>query len=203
MDAGFSKWAIAPRCHTVRMRDDLELIGGREKRAIVIVEHDPSWADAFACEHRRIATALAAAAHRIDHIGSTAVEGLPAKPIIDIDVSVSDIEDETSYLPALHDAGYRLRVREHGHRMVRAVDLSVHVHVCQAGSNWERRHLLFRDFLRASEVDRQAYAALKHALAAQEWPDMNAYADTKGPLIDQITGRAEKWANTTGWNLPR
>ena len=110
---------------------------------------------------RRIEDALGSAASRVDHIGSTAVPGLAAKPIVDIQVSVPDVEQESSYLEALVAAGYQLRVREQGHRMFRTPELDVHIHVCDAGSDWERRHLLLRDWLRESADDREAYAALK------------------------------------------
>src|SRR5579884_2135462 len=97
----------------------VELIGGPERRRIVIADYDPDWPARFRREQRRIAAALGPTAVRIDHIGSTAVPGLAAKPIIDIDVSVRDVEDETSYSTALEQAGYVLRVRERGHRMFR------------------------------------------------------------------------------------
>jgi GrpB-like predicted nucleotidyltransferase (UPF0157 family) len=97
------------------------------------------------------------------------------------------------------DAGYRLRVRQPGHRMVRTPALDVHVHICTAGSEWERRHLLFRDWLRANADDRDAYARLKRRLAEQDWPGMNAYADAKGPLIAEIITSAETWARSTDW----
>jgi GrpB-like predicted nucleotidyltransferase (UPF0157 family) len=179
--------------------EDTELIGGPEKREITIVAHDPTWADRFAAERARIVAALGSAARRVDHIGSTAVPGLAAKPIIDIDLSVADPDDEPSYLPALEGAGYRLRVRQPGHRMVRTDALDVHVHVCGVGSEWERRHLLFRDWLRRDAGDREAYAALKCALAEREWADMNAYAEAKGALIAEITARAQEWARGSGW----
>ncbi len=99
--------------------DEVELIGGPEKRSIVIVPYRPAWPATFEEHRRRIEDALGSVAFRVDHIGSTAVPGLAAKPIIDIQVSVSDIEDETPYLPVLVAAGYRLRVREPGHRMFR------------------------------------------------------------------------------------
>ena len=144
--------------------------------------------------------ALGEAALRIDHIGSTAVPGLVAKPIIDIDLSVADPDDEVAYLPQLAAAGYQLRVREPGHRMVRTPELDVHVHICGAGSQWERRHLLFRDWLRHNIQDRETYGTLKAALAQREWADMNLYAAATGPLIAAITGRAEQWATSSGWN---
>jgi GrpB-like predicted nucleotidyltransferase (UPF0157 family) len=181
------------------MPEDSELIGGPEKREIRIVTHDPTWPDRFAAERTRIVAALGTTARRVDHIGSTAVPGLAAKPIIDIDLSVPDPDDEPSYLPALERAGYRLRVRQPGHRMVRTEARDVHVHVCAEGSEWERRHLLFRDWLRRDAADRASYAALKRELAAREWPDMNAYADAKGALITEITARAEEWARGVGW----
>ncbi|MGY3555258.1 GrpB family protein [Williamsia sp. R60] len=176
-----------------------ELIGGIEKRAIVLVPYDDAWPRAFERERRRIAAALGEVAIRIDHIGSTSIPGLVAKPVIDIDLSVADPDDEASYLPALESAGYRLRVREPGHRMVRTASLDVHVHICRSGSDWERRHLLFRDWLRHDARDREAYGELKKSLAQRNWQDMNAYASAKGPLIEEITARAEKWAEHGAW----
>jgi GrpB-like predicted nucleotidyltransferase (UPF0157 family) len=84
---------------------------------------------------------------------------------------------------------------------VRTVDRSVHVHVCAEGSDWERRHLLFRDWLRHDKSDREAYASLKRELATRDWPDMNAYAAAKGTMIAEITARAEEWAaRAVDWN---
>lgn len=138
---------------------------------------------------------------RVDHIGSTAVPGLPAKPIIDIQLSVHDAEDEDSYLPGLIAAGYELRVRQPWHRMVRTPELDVHVHIRAAGSDWERRHLLVRDWLRQDSADRQAYLNLKQELARHDWRDMNGYAEAKGSLIISITERAEAWAHDTDWQM--
>jgi GrpB-like predicted nucleotidyltransferase (UPF0157 family) len=181
------------------MGDGVELLGGRERRRIELVPYDVSWPARFERERSRIAAALGDRVRRIDHIGSTAVVGLVAKPIIDIEVSVGDVENEESYVPALERAGYRLRVRESGHRMLRTAALDVHVHVCSAGSDWERRHLLFRDWLRRDVDDRERYAKTKRQLALRDWPDMNAYADAKGAVIEQITARAERWAAETLW----
>ncbi len=172
------------------MSSEIELIGGPEKRPVVIVEYRSEWATRFARERNRIAAALGPAAIRIDHIGSTAVPGLAAKPIVDIDVSVPDVDQEAIYLSALERAGYRLRVREAGHRMLRTPDLGVHVHVCTAGSEWECRHLLFRDWLRQSAEDRALYEATKRRLAAREWPTHNDYAAAKSTVIDQILERS-------------
>jgi GrpB-like predicted nucleotidyltransferase (UPF0157 family) len=181
--------------------DGVELIGGVEHREIRVVPHEPGWQVAFELQRRRIVDALGPRALRIDHIGSTAVPGLPAKPVIDIDLSVADADDEPAYLPALEAAGFVLRVREPGHRMVRTPELDVHVHVCTHGSDWMRRHLLFRDRLRADEADRAWYAATKLELARHDWPDMNAYAAAKNDVVAAITRNAERWAVETGWSV--
>jgi GrpB-like predicted nucleotidyltransferase (UPF0157 family) len=181
------------------MDDEVVLIGGPERRTIAIVSYDPSWAERFNHERSQILGALGTLARRIDHVGSTAVPGLAAKPIVDIDLSVDDPDDEAAYVPALNRAGYQLRVRERGHRMLRTADLDVHVHVCPAGGEWERRHLLFRDWLRVDAADRERYAAVKRQLACRDWSDMNAYADAKTVVIHEITARAERWARTTSW----
>nr|WP_225443496.1 GrpB family protein [Lolliginicoccus lacisalsi] len=177
------------------------MIGGTEKRDIRLVPYDSVWLSQFTNERGRIAMALGDLARRIDHVGSTSVVGLDAKPIIDIDVSVVDPEDEDTYLPQLEAVGYVLRVREFGHRMFRTADLGVHVHVCEAGSDWERRHLLFRDWLRRNDSDRDLYASVKQNLVQRDWSDMNAYAAAKTDVIAAIMPRAEAWASAVGWSV--
>lgn len=182
---------------------DAEIIGGQERRRLIIVEPDPTWVRRFETERRRIRDALGDVAVRIDHVGSTAVPRLAAKPIIDIEVSVADVEHEDSYKPTLERAGYEIRVREPAHRMFRTPGFDVHVHVCDRGGSWERRHLLFRDWLRASGPDRQLYAETKRALSRQDWPTMNHYADEKSGVIADIMSRAEAWAHSFDWTLDR
>jgi GrpB-like predicted nucleotidyltransferase (UPF0157 family)/GNAT superfamily N-acetyltransferase len=169
---------------------DTILIGGRERREIVIAEYDPGWPQRFAIERGKVAGALGAAALRIEHVGSTAVPGLAAKPIIDVLVMVPEIGDEDSYRPALERAGYELRVREPEHRMFRTPDRDVHVHLWGDGDPEVGRMLAFRDRLRESPSDLADYEQLKRSLAQREWSDMNHYADAKGPLIEAILARA-------------
>lgn len=180
--------------------DEAELIGGPEKRVIVIEPYNPEWPEIFDEHRRRITQALGDVACRVDHVGSTAVGGLAAKPIIDIQVSVPGVENESSYRDVLVAASYRLRVREPGHRMFRTPELDVHVHVCDSGSEWERRHLLLRDWLRHSAEDREAYARLKMQLQGQDWETMNHYADAKSAFTAEMTTRAEGWAASTEWS---
>ena len=166
------------------------LIGGPERRFITLADHDPAWAERFLVERDRIVAALGDRALRVDHVGSTAVPGLAAKPIVDIDVSVADVEDAEAWWPDLLTAGYVLRVREPGHAMVRTPERDVHVHVCSAGSDWEVRHLVFRDWLRTHVEDRQRYEDVKRSLAGREWADMNDYASAKDDVIADIMQRA-------------
>lgn len=148
-----------------------------------------------------IAMALGDTAVRIEHIGSTSVPGLAAKPIIDILVAVKDSADESCYRSQLEAAGYVLRVREpdwNQHRMFRTLEKNVHVHVYSAGCAEIERNLSFRDRLRTNVEDRQRYEKMKRALAQTDWPDMNAYADAKTDMIENIlsAARAPGWF---GW----
>jgi GrpB-like predicted nucleotidyltransferase (UPF0157 family) len=166
------------------------LIGGRERVAIRIADYDPAWPARFEQERTRIIDALPeGTAIRIEHIGSTSVPGLGAKPIVDILVTVADPDDEAAFAPALIAAGYVLRVHEPGHRMFRTPQRDVHVHVWADDDPEADRYLAFRDHLRASAEDRAAYERLKRELATREWADMNDYADAKGDLIRAILVR--------------
>jgi len=172
---------------------DEVLIGGREERVIEIVDYRPAWAERFGGERARIDAALGSIARSIDHVGSTAVPGLGAKPIVDIMVTVDDPDDESSYLPQLEQAGYVLRVREPQHRMLRTPELEVQVHIWTAGSDDERRHLIFRVRLRSSAEDRAEYERTKRELAGQH-RDVNHYANAKGALIGRIIENANREA---------
>jgi len=179
---------------------DVDLIGGPEKRQIILFPYDPSWAKDFEGERRKIDVALGLLPHRVEHVGSTAVPGLAAKAILDIQLSVPNVEDEDAYVPHLEPAGYTRRVREHGHRMLRTASLKAHLHVCDTGSDWERRHLLFRDWLRRSSEDRRSYDLAKRELARCDWPTMDHYADAKSDVITAIITRAEAWAAQARWS---
>ena len=167
----------------------VDLIGGVEKRALVLAAYDPTWPASYAEQERRIRAALGAAV-QVEHIGSTSVPGLAAKPIIDVLVTVEDITAEEDYLDQLLAAGFELRVREPGHRMVRTPARDVHVHVLQVGDEEADDYLLFRDRLRADPDDRELYERTKRALLEQDWTDMNEYADAKSEVIAGIKGRA-------------
>jgi GrpB-like predicted nucleotidyltransferase (UPF0157 family) len=165
------------------------LIGGVEKSEIKIVEYDTDWPTKFETHARLIANALGSFALRIEHVGSTSVPGLAAKPIIDILVVVADSADESAYLPRLEAAGYVLRVREpdwNEHRMFRTPGRDVHIHIYSAGCPEVERNLTFRNRLRRNADDRSRYEQTKRELAAREWPEMNAYAEAKTEVIESI-----------------
>jgi GrpB-like predicted nucleotidyltransferase (UPF0157 family) len=168
---------------------EIGLLGGVEKREIKIVDYDTDWPKKFETHAHVIAGALGVSALRIEHIGSTSVPGLAAKPIIDILVVVPDSADEFAYLPRLEAAGYTLRVREpdwNEHRMFRTHEKDVHVHIYSAGCPEIERNLAFRDRLRRNVGDRCRYEQTKRELAAKEWSDMNAYAEAKTEVIESI-----------------
>lgn len=169
------------------------LIGGIEKRDIVLSTYRPEWRVQFDRHKSIVAEALGARALGIQHIGSTAVVGLAAKPIVDMLLIVAESGDEASYLPELQARGYQLRVREPAfeqHRMLRTTERDVHLHVFSEGASEIERYLRFRDRLRNNPQDRQRYEDLKQRLAAQDWADMNAYADAKAELIESILAAA-------------
>jgi GrpB-like predicted nucleotidyltransferase (UPF0157 family) len=179
------------------MRDqpwEIGLIGGVEKREIKILAYDADWPKMYERHARIIAAALVDSDVRIEHIGSTSVPGLAAKPIIDILVIVADSADESTYLPQLENAGYVLRVREpewNEHRMFRTPQKDVHIHVYSAGCPEIRRVLTFRNRLRRDAADRSRYEQLKRDFAMREWPDMNSYASAKTEVIESIIAAAD------------
>ena len=170
-----------------------ELIGGVEKRQILIEDYNPTWPAKFEVHRSTIARVLGVTALRILHVGSTSVPGLAAKPIIDILVVVENSADESTYLPPLEAAGYELRVREpdwNEHRMLRTPQRDVHVHVYSEGCAEIGRNVRFRDRLRAHAQDRKRYEHMKRSLAQLDWPDMNAYAAAKTEVIESILAAA-------------
>ncbi len=130
---------------------------------------------------------------RIEHVGSTAVKGLAAKPVVDLQVSVPDVDDESAYRPALEAFGLVLRAREPDHRFFRppaGKPRDVHVHVCAQGSDWEQEHLLFRDYLRTHPDTASAYVQLKRDLARRVGHDRLAYNKGKATFIQRVISTA-------------
>lgn len=169
----------------------------RTGREVEIVEHDPAWEERFERESEAIARVLPPGlVARIDHVGSTAVPSLPAKPIVDIQVSVRSMEPVAAYAAPLVAAGYRHAPdpwsddHELFSRDADTGDRLVNVHLCEVGSAWERKHLAFRDWLRSHPEDAAAYAELKRDLAVAHGADRAAYTEGKTELIETLSAEA-------------
>jgi GrpB-like predicted nucleotidyltransferase (UPF0157 family) len=180
--------------------------GNERSDPLVVADYDPRWPAAYGRWRARIAPALGPVALGIEHIGSTSVPGLAAKPIIDILVMVADLDREAGYDPPLERGGLVLRSRDELHRYFRppaGQPREVHVHVCPAGSRWEREHLLFRDYLRGHPAACRAYGDAKRANARIWAGDGWGYTDAKTNVVLDIMADAESWALATGWAAPR
>jgi GrpB-like predicted nucleotidyltransferase (UPF0157 family) len=160
---------------------------------IELAEYNPAWPELFRREEERIRDALGERVLRLEHIGSTSVPRLAAKPIIDVCLAVPDSSDEDAYLPALEAAGYVLRIREPDwfeHRCFKGPDTNVNLHVYSEGCQEIERNLLFRDRLRTNRTDREFYERTKRDLVMRQWKYVQNYADAKTAVIEEIIARA-------------
>jgi GrpB-like predicted nucleotidyltransferase (UPF0157 family) len=167
--------------------------------AIRIVEYDAAWPARAADEMGLLKQALGPVAGRVEHVGSTAVPGLAAKPIVDLQLSVAAIEPRGRYVEPLERLGY-LFVPDpespdyHFFAKPPQRPRSFHLHVCEVGSGHELRHLAVRDFLRAHDGEAARYAALKRRVAARHPHDRLAYVDGKDAYVAGLESRAVEWA---------
>jgi GrpB-like predicted nucleotidyltransferase (UPF0157 family) len=167
--------------------------------AVRIVGYDPAWPALADAELRRIEAALGEVAVRLEHVGSTAVPGLAAKPILDLQLSVAAIEAQEPYVAPLERLGYlfvpKLGPPDH-HFFAKPPERprTHHLHVCEAGSKHELRHLAVRDFLRSHADEAARYAALKRDLVARHPQDRLAYIDGKDEYMTALEARALGWA---------
>ncbi len=170
---------------------------------IIIVPYDPEWPRLFSQLGSMLREALGATALRIDHIGSTSIAGLAAKPIMDIQISVIEFEPLDLYRLPLEKLGYVFRATnpELTKRYFREQPGTrrTHIHVRRSGSWAEQFALLFRDYLRSHEEDAQAYANLKYDLAEMYQKDRQRYTESKTPFIWEIMRKADRWSQETGW----
>lgn len=159
---------------------------------ITLVEYDPEWPVLFGREEARIRSVLGSVAVVVEHVGSTSVPGLAAKPVVDVVLGVPDSADEAAYVPALEAVGYVLRVREveDGHRLFKGPDTEVNLHVYPVGAAEIDAYLVFRDRLRAVPEERELYERTKRELAARTWVYLQEYADAKSEVVAAILGRA-------------
>jgi GrpB-like predicted nucleotidyltransferase (UPF0157 family) len=170
---------------------------------VTVVAADPAWAGQFEDVAARVGDALGRRALVVEHVGSTAVPGLPAKPVIDVDLVVADPSDEASYVPALEARGFVLRVREpwwFEHRLLRGGSPTSHVHVFGPDSPEVVKHRIFRDWLRRNPDERERYAAVKLAASAASsaaGEDGMQYNARKEQVVREIYARAFSAAGLT------
>ncbi|MBD8453013.1 GrpB family protein [Serratia rubidaea] len=169
--------------------DENPWVAGKPRQEeIDVVDYDPRWPQRFAQEKARLERALGPYALHIEHVGSTAVPALAAKPIIDIDLLVADPANEAGYIPPLTALGYVHTIREpswYQHRMLRLDAPQINLHVFAIGSPEHLRHRLFRDWLIAHPEDRQRYVASKRR-ARQGVNTMTDYNRNKQETVRQI-----------------
>ena len=163
---------------------------------VALVEYDPSWPAAYERLAAKVNAVLGPQVLALDHVGSTSVPGLRAKPVIDIDLTVADVADEAAYVQALEPHGFELVIREpwwYGHRLLRHSDPRCNLHVWSPNCPEPARHLIFRDWLRENPEDRDRYVRAKHAAAHRtrlSRGDVVDYNERKRDVIREIYARA-------------
>ena len=160
---------------------------------VVLADADPAWPVTAAALVQDVRHALGEGAPLVEHVGSTSVPGLAAKPVIDLVLAVPDPTAEDAYVPPLESLGYVLHIREpdwHQHRLLKHADPAVNLHVFGVGTEEVNRMTAFRDHLRADEADRSLYERTKRELAAREWAVTQDYADAKSDVVAEIMRRA-------------
>lgn len=166
---------------------------------VTLVPYDPNWPRVYERHAGRIREALSEKVLLLEHVGSTSVPGLSAKPVIDIILEVADAADESSYIPPLEKTGFILRIREPDwfeHRLLKTPQADVNLHIFSAGCEEIERMLTFRDWLRTHEEDRQLYEKTKRELAARTWKHTQHYADAKSEVVQTILDRALRSGKT-------
>ena len=160
---------------------------------IHLADYDPAWSLIFAELEQEIRSILKDKVLLLEHVGSTSVPGLSAKPIIDIVLAVADSSDESSYVPQLEKLGYVLKIREpdwYEHRVLKLQNKKTNLHVFTTGCEEIERMIAFRDWLRNHPEDKKLYEATKRKLSQQTWKYIQNYADAKSAVVGQIMNRA-------------
>jgi GrpB-like predicted nucleotidyltransferase (UPF0157 family) len=193
------KLTSSPKAKTPLTEDQIvaATVGERKpfNSAVYLAPYDPAWPSLFNRLKKQIREALGDKILLLEPVGSTAVPGLSAKPIIDMVLAVEDSSDESSYVKPLEKKGYTLRNREpdwHEHRLLKPPDVEGKLHVFSAGCEEIGQMLLFRDRLRNNTDDRLLYEETKRELAARTWKYRQNYADAKSEVVQEILARARR-----------
>lgn len=162
---------------------------------IELLPYDGAWPRLYDGEAARVLSVLGGKVLLLEHVGSTSVPGLSAKPIIDMLLAVADSSDEPDYVPSMEAAGYVLRIREpdwYEHRLFKGPAANINLHVFSAGCVEIDRMLRFRDHLRSNDSDREVYSRTKHELASRRWKYVQEYADAKSEVVETIIARSRR-----------
>ncbi len=165
----------------------------RLNSTVYLAEYDPGWPVIFIQLAQDIRDSLGESALLLEHVGSTSVPGLAAKPIIDMVLAVAASADESAYVTQLETLGYRLTIREpnwYEHRVLKLPEPKVNLHVFSAGCEEIERMIAFRDWLCQHSDDRTLYETTKRELSQQTWKYVQNYADAKSAVVQEIMGRA-------------
>ncbi len=172
---------------------------------VEVVPHDPLWRDAFEAEATRVAAALGENVVAVHHIGSTAIPGIYAKPVVDFLVEVRDINEVDGRSAAMESLGYEVMGefgipgRRYFRKDNREGIRTHNIHAFEAGSAEAERHLAFRDYMIAHPLDARKYSELKRSLAEEHPQSMDGYMDGKDGFIKEMDRRAARWrASQTG-----
>jgi GrpB-like predicted nucleotidyltransferase (UPF0157 family) len=160
---------------------------------IELVPYDDTWPAQYEREAEHVRATLGDRALRVEHVGSTSIPPLAAKPIIDMLLVVADSSAEAAYVPPMEHEGYTLRIREpdwYEHRLFKGPVANINLHVFSAGCVEIDRMTGFRDHLRTDAADRELYQATKQELAARSWNYVQEYADAKTEVIEAIIARS-------------
>lgn len=172
-----------------------EVASGLVNGRVTIVPHDPKWPYLFRREADRIRQVLGDRVLLIEHVGSTAVPDLDAKPCIDIQMAVTDPEDQSTYLPALEEIGYGWVTRfpgRHEHRLLKGSRVNVNLYVFPEGSAGLESMRLLRDHLIEDSEARERYAAFKRELGERRWERIQDYVEAKNEIVTELLADAEK-----------
>lgn len=175
------------------------LVNGR----VLISEPDPKWPYLFRQEDARIRAALGDRVLSLEHVGSTAVPGLAAKPCVDLLLVVADSADEPAYLTDLEAAGYALVISEPDwfeHRVLKGPNINLNLHVFTEGCAEIDRMRLFRDYLTANTEARERYAVVKRELSERTWERIQDYADAKTGIVTALLTEAQAWRKGSAEN---
>jgi GrpB-like predicted nucleotidyltransferase (UPF0157 family) len=175
----------------------------RHEQRVVIHPYSETWPRLFAELGARLRAELGDVALRIDHVGSTAVPGLGAKPIVDVQISVARLDPIDAFRAPLGRLGFVHRADnpERTKRYFREAPGArrTHIHVRQAGTFSEQVPLLFRDYLRANATSAAEYEAVKRRCADEHARDRQGYVEAKSSFVWEVLKRADEWAQHDGW----